>query len=64
MNPAELLLTGSVFLGMAVPMTAVIEMGRAPADMDRYVLSHSCPEVEVCMIDTKTNRVMGSRGEE
>ena len=59
MNPAELLLTGGIALGVVVPMSAAVEASRAPVDMSRFAMSEDCPAVERCIIDTQTERVMG-----
>ena len=59
MNPADLLLTGGIMLGVAVPVVGAMEAGRAPADMSRYQMSGDCPGVERCIVDTQSQRVMG-----
>mgnify|MGYP006872287823 CR=1 FL=1 len=59
MNPAELLLTGGIMLGVGVPLTAVVESGRKPADMTRYVMTSDCPGVERCMVDVAQGEVLG-----
>lgn len=59
MNPAELIITAGVMLGVALPLTAVVEATQAPADMQRYVMSENCPNSKVCLVDVKTNRYLG-----
>ena len=59
MNPADLLLTGAIALGVALPVTAVVESQRPTVDMGRYVMSEDCPGVERCIVDTVTQRHMG-----
>ena len=63
MNPAELILTGGIALGIAVPMTAAIEAGREPADMGRYEFRSSCQvgkvKVDSCIFDRQQDRHIG-----
>ena len=60
MNPAELLLTGGIFLGLAVPMSALQEIKREPADMERFVVTDNCPHSERCIFDTRNEKYMGA----
>lgn len=63
MNPAELILTGGIALGIAVPMTAAIEAGREPADMSRYEMRSDCQVdkdiVDRCIVDVETGWALG-----
>jgi hypothetical protein len=61
MNPAELILTGGVFLGLAVPMSALRETHKEPADMGRFVVSQDCPNSNSnrCIFDTREEKFMG-----
>ena len=59
MNPAELLLTGGIALGILVPVTAVVESSRRPVDMTRYQFSENCGPVERCIVDTETGWTLG-----
>ena len=60
MNPAELILTAGIFLGLAVPMSALQELKREPANMDRFVMRENCPHSERCLVDTEAGDYMGS----
>lgn len=63
MNPAELILTGGIALGIAVPITAAIESGREPADMTRYEFRSNCQvgkvKVDSCVFDRVENKTIG-----
>ena len=63
MNPAELILTGGIVLGMAVPMTAAIESQREPADMTRYEFRRNCEvgkiKLDSCVFDRQQNKTIG-----
>ncbi len=63
MNPAELILTGGIALGIAVPMTAAIESGREPADMSRYEFRSNCQvgkvKVDSCIYDREEEKTIG-----
>ena len=60
MAPAELLLAGSIVVGVALPTSAVIEASRPPTDMSRYQLV-ACVDrpAERCMIDMSTGDFLG-----
>lgn len=60
MAPAELLLAGSIVVGVALPTSAVIEASRPASDMSRYQLV-ACVErpAERCMIDMETGKFLG-----
>ena len=60
MAPAELLLAGSIAVGVAVPTSAVIEASRPAPDMGRYeVVACETRPADRCMIDIKTGEFLG-----
>jgi len=60
MAPAELLLAGSIAVGVALPTSAVIEASRPNSDLSRYeVVACETQPDERCMIDLETGEFLG-----
>lgn len=62
MAPAELLLAGSIVIGVALPTSAVMEASKTPSDLSRYQIV-SCAErpADRCLMDIESGEFLGQK---
>lgn len=62
MAPAELLLAGSIVIGVALPTSAVLEAAKTPSDLSRYQIVN-CAErpSDRCLMDIESGEFLGQK---